>query len=161
MDNVEQMRAYLRSKGFDVKPGNGGKTRTGDYAFEIKDPDGTLVEFVQSLPDGNRDAGCRQVYAATTRIHRRSITWVFWSGTLDKSLAFYEDVLGFKETWRGGREPKELSWINLRVPDGNGLHRVDALQQTARHASAPRTTLACGPRYAEGGCGDLEARPGV
>ena len=35
-----------------VKPGKGEKTRTGDYAFEIKDPDGMLVEFVQSLPDG-------------------------------------------------------------------------------------------------------------
>jgi catechol 2,3-dioxygenase-like lactoylglutathione lyase family enzyme len=51
VDNVEQMRTYLRSKGFNVKPGS-GKTRTGDYAFEIKDPDGMLVEFVQSLPTG-------------------------------------------------------------------------------------------------------------
>ncbi len=49
---MEQMRGYLKSQGVDVKPGNGSKTRTGDYAFEIKDPDGTLVEFVQSLPDG-------------------------------------------------------------------------------------------------------------
>jgi lactoylglutathione lyase len=59
VSNVEQMRLYLRSKGFDVKPGNGGTTRTGDYAFEIKDPDGTLVEFVQSLPTGieMQDAG--------------------------------------------------------------------------------------------------------
>ena len=48
VDDIEAMRTYLRSKGFDVKPGNGGKTRTGDYAFEIKDPDGMLVEFVQS-----------------------------------------------------------------------------------------------------------------
>ena len=30
VDNVEQMKAYLRSQGFDVKPGNGVKTRTGD-----------------------------------------------------------------------------------------------------------------------------------
>src|SRR6266403_950346 len=52
VDDIEAMRTYLRSKGFDVKPGDGGKTRTGDYAFEIKDPDGMLVEFVQSLPTG-------------------------------------------------------------------------------------------------------------
>ena len=42
----------------------------------------------------------------------------FLVGNTPKSLAFYEDVLGFKETWRGGRDPKVLSWINLRVPDG-------------------------------------------
>ena len=51
VDDIEQMRRYLRSKGFDVKPGT-GKTKTGDYAFEIKDPNGMLVEFVQTLPDG-------------------------------------------------------------------------------------------------------------
>jgi hypothetical protein len=26
VDDIEAMRTYLRSKGFDVKPGNGGKT---------------------------------------------------------------------------------------------------------------------------------------
>src|SRR5260370_39833458 len=47
VDDIEAMRTYLRSKGFDVKAGNGGKTRPGDYAFEIKDPDGMVVAFVQ------------------------------------------------------------------------------------------------------------------
>ena len=77
VSNVEQMRAYLRSKGFDVKPGNGGKTRTGDYAFEIKDPDGTLVEFVQSLPTGieMQDAG---KFMPPRALPTRSTTWVFW-----------------------------------------------------------------------------------
>jgi hypothetical protein len=27
-------------------------------------------------------------------------------------------VLGFQEKWRGGTNPKQLSWINMRVPDG-------------------------------------------
>ena len=30
----------------------GGKTLTGDYGFEINDPDDVRVEFVQSLPTG-------------------------------------------------------------------------------------------------------------
>ncbi len=94
VSNVEQMRAYLRSKGFDVKPGNGGKTRTGDYAFEIKDPDGTLVEFVQSLPTGieMQDAG---KFMPPTRISDAIYHVGFLVGNLDKSLAFYEGVLGF------------------------------------------------------------------
>ena len=78
VDNVEQMRAYLRSKGFDVKPGNGGKTRTGDYAFEIKDPDGTLVEFVQTLPTG-MEAQAAGKFEPESRIsHRRFITSASW-----------------------------------------------------------------------------------
>jgi len=117
VSNVEQMRAYLRSKGFDVKPGNGGKTRTGDYAFEIRDPDGTLVEFVQSLPTGieMQDAG---KFLPPTRIADAIYHVGFLVGNLDKSLAFYEGVLGFHETWRGSSNGKELSWVNLEVPDG-------------------------------------------
>jgi lactoylglutathione lyase len=117
VSNVDEMRAYLRSKGFDVKPGNGGKTRTGDYAFEIKDPDGTLVEFVESLPTGIelQDAG---KFMPPTRIADAIYHVGLLVGNLDKSLAFYEGVLGFTETWRGSSNGKELSWVNLRVPEG-------------------------------------------
>jgi catechol 2,3-dioxygenase-like lactoylglutathione lyase family enzyme len=117
VSNVEQMRTYLRSKGFAVKPDNGSTTRTGDYAFEIKDPDGTLVEFVQSLPTGieMQDAG---KFMPPTRISDAIYHVGFLVGNLDKSLAFYEGVLGFKETWRGSSDGKQLSWVNLQVPDG-------------------------------------------
>jgi len=117
VDNVEQMRSYLRSKGYNVKPGNGSKTRTGDYAFEIKDPDGTLVEFVQSLPTG-WEAKAAGKFMPATRISHHIYHVGFLVGNTAKSMAFYEGVLGFKETWRGGGNPKVLSWINLRVPDG-------------------------------------------
>jgi lactoylglutathione lyase len=39
-------------------------------------------------------------------------------GSLDAALSFYRDVLGFREIWRGSRDEKELSWVNLQVPDG-------------------------------------------
>lgn len=117
VDNVEQMRAYLRAGGFNVKSGNGSKTRTGDYAFEITDPDGTLMEFVQSLPTGieAQDAG---KFLPETRIADGIYHVGFLVGNLDKSLAFYEGVLGFHETWRGASTPDELSWVNLQVPEG-------------------------------------------
>jgi lactoylglutathione lyase len=117
VDNVEQMRAYLRSKGLDVKQGNGNKTRTGDYAFEIKDPDGMLVEFVQSLPTG-MEAQAAGKYLPATRISTSIYHLGFLVGNSEKSIAFYHDILGFKETWRGGSDPNELSWINMQVPDG-------------------------------------------
>lgn len=117
VSNVDQMRSYLRSKGIPVKPGSAGKTRTGDYAFEIKDPDGTLVEFVQSLPSGieMHEAG---KFLPSTRIADAIYHVGFLVGNLDKSLAFYEGILGFHETWRGSSDGKELSWVNLQVPDG-------------------------------------------
>jgi lactoylglutathione lyase len=116
VDNVEQMRAYLRSKGIPAKPGNGGKTRTGDYAFEIQDPDGTLIEFVQSLPTG-MEAQAAGKFMPSTRISDSIYHVGFLVGNAEKSMAFYRDVLGFKETWRGGSNPAELSWINLQAPD--------------------------------------------
>jgi lactoylglutathione lyase len=117
VDSIEQMRTYLRSKGFDVKPGNGAKTRTGDYAFEIKDPDGMLVEFVQSLPTGMEGQAAGK-YMPSTRIANDIYHLGFLVGNSEKSMAFYRDILGFKETWRGASDPSELSWINMQVPDG-------------------------------------------
>jgi len=118
VDNIEQMRAYLRSKGYDVKAGDGSKTKEGDYAFEIKDPDGTLVEFVQSLPTGV-EAQAKGKFEPATRISDKIYHVGFLVGNAQKSIDFYGGILGFTETWRGGANPKELSWINMKVPDGD------------------------------------------
>ena len=116
VDDVEQMRSYLRSKGFEIRP-NPNKTRAGDYAFEIKDPDGTLIEFVQTLPGGLETKAAGK-YQPSTRISDSVYHVGFLVGNSQKSLEFYGNILGFKETWRGGADPKKLSWINMRVPDG-------------------------------------------
>ena len=158
VDDIEKMRTYLRSKGFDVKAGNGGKTRTGDYAFEIKDPDGTLVEFVQSLPSG-MEAQAAGKFLPADRISPSIYHVGFLVGNTPKSLAFYEDVLGFKETWRGGRDPKVLSWINLRVPDGTDYielmlySKLPATYGTQNHTSLVVPDM-------QKAVADLQARPG-
>lgn len=118
VDDLEQMRAYIRAKGFDVKPNNGAKTRAGDYAFEIRDPDGTLIEFVESLPTG-MEAQAAGKFMPAARIATSIYHVGFLAGNSEKSIAFYHDILGFNETWRGASDPKELSWINMQVPDGN------------------------------------------
>lgn len=38
---------------------------------------------------------------------------------LDPEMHFYTDVLGFQETWRGSSNGTQLSWINVKVPDGD------------------------------------------
>jgi catechol 2,3-dioxygenase-like lactoylglutathione lyase family enzyme len=116
VDDIEQMRAYLRSKGYKVKVGDGSKTRAGDYAFEIKDPDGMLIEFVQSLPDG-KEMQTAGKFMPATRISPRIYHVGYLVGDAGKTMDFYK-MLGFTETWRGGANPKELSWINMKVPDG-------------------------------------------
>jgi len=155
--NVEQMRAYLRSKGFDLKPGNGGKTRTGDYAFEIRDPDGTLVEFVQSLPTGieMQDAG---KFMPSTRISDAIYHVGFLVGNLDKSLAFYEGVLGFHETWRGSSDGKELSWVNLQVPDGRDYIEL-MLYNKAPSGFGTKNHVSLLVRDMQKAIAELEARP--
>ncbi len=117
VDDAEAMRSYLRAKGFDVKPGRGAKTQAGDYAFEIHDPDGTLVEFVQSLPDG-KERTAQGKFAPESRVSSKIYHVGFQVGNSVKAMDFYGNILGFQETWRGGANPKQLSWINMRVPDG-------------------------------------------
>jgi catechol 2,3-dioxygenase-like lactoylglutathione lyase family enzyme len=116
-DNIEQMRVFLRSQGIPVAPSSGGKTKAGDYAFMIKDPDGMLVEFVQSLPDGVEAQNAGK-FAPASRLSANIYHVGFLVGNSSKSMDFYGKMLGFQETWRGSSSSKELSWINLRVPDG-------------------------------------------
>ncbi len=37
---------------------------------------------------------------------------------LDPEYKFYTEILGFKETWRGSSSGTVLSWVNLKVPNG-------------------------------------------
>ncbi|HZQ44027.1 MAG TPA: VOC family protein [Acidobacteriaceae bacterium] len=116
VDDIEKVRAFLRSKGYDVKPGNGSKTKVGDYAFEIKDPNGLLIEFVQRLPAG-KEMQAAGKFMPETRISPRIYHVGYMVADAEKTENFYK-MLGFTETWRGGANPKELSWINMKVPDG-------------------------------------------
>ncbi len=116
VDSIEQMRAYLSANGYDIKPGN-STTRTGDYAFEIKDPNGMLIEFVQSLPTG-KEMQAAGKFLPATRISPRIYHAGYSVGNAEKTVDFYK-MLGFTETWRNGPSPKEISWINMKVPDGD------------------------------------------
>ena len=116
-DDIEGMRAYLKSKGIAV-PENKGKNRIGNMSFTIKDPDGHGVEFVQYMPGSFtiREAG---KFAGPERISTRMAHFGIIVGALEPAIKFYHDILGFEETWRGSRDGKQLSWVNMKVPDGD------------------------------------------
>lgn len=115
-DDVERMRLYLASKGVKV-PEKVNQVRIGNLAFNVKDPDGHTVEFVQYMP-GSRSSEIKGKHMPATRISDYMAHYGILSGKLEASLAFYRDILGFKETWRGGSKPEVLSWVNIQVPDG-------------------------------------------
>jgi catechol 2,3-dioxygenase-like lactoylglutathione lyase family enzyme len=59
-------------------------------------------------------------------------------GDVPAAMTFYGDVLGFSETWRGSRSGTELSWINMRVPDGGDY--VEFMLYGERPAPSERGT---------------------
>lgn len=117
VDDAEAMRAYLESRGVTV-PARLAPNRVGNLSFHVDDPDGHVLEFVQLLPAGRtaRDAG---LHLPASRIATRLKHIGFSVGSVESSLAFYRDVLGCAETWRGSSNGQQLSWVNLRVPDGD------------------------------------------
>lgn len=116
-DDVEAMRRYLEAQGVAVPPKvNTG--RIGNLSFNVKDPDGHTVEFVQYQPASwtTREHGRFMPAAAISPTLRHA---GILAGSVEASLAFYRDVLGFRETWRGSRDDKILNWVNLQVPEGD------------------------------------------
>lgn len=118
VEDADAMVAYLRAKGVPGLPPTGApRGKIGNKNFTIKDPSGNGVEFVQYMPDGwtMREKG---KFLPDTRVARRMSHVGVMVGQLEASLKFYGDLLGFKEIWRGGAGPT-LSWVNLRVPEGD------------------------------------------
>jgi catechol 2,3-dioxygenase-like lactoylglutathione lyase family enzyme len=116
-NDAEGMRLFLKSRGI-VVPDKVNTGRIGNTSFNVKDPDGHTLEFVQYEPTG-MPAQAKGQFMAGDAVSRDMRHLGILVGALDQSMAFYRDVLGFKETWRGSRDGKELSWVNLQVPDGD------------------------------------------
>jgi catechol 2,3-dioxygenase-like lactoylglutathione lyase family enzyme len=116
-DNAEAMRVYLASKGIKV-PDKTPKGRIGNSNFTVKDPDGHGVEIVQYEPAGwtVRENG---KFMSDSRISNHMMHVGIIVTDLDRAMKFYGDVLGFKEIWRGSKSGTELSWTNVKVPDGD------------------------------------------
>jgi lactoylglutathione lyase len=117
VDDAKAMRDYLASKGVKV-PESVGKGQTRNSNYNILDPDGHTVEIVQYEPDSwtSREKG---KFMPATRISTHMTHFGILTGPLEPAMKFYRDILGFQETWRGGGSPRMLSWVNMKVPDGD------------------------------------------
>jgi catechol 2,3-dioxygenase-like lactoylglutathione lyase family enzyme len=116
-DSAEAMRDYLASKDVNV-PDNVGKGKIGNSNFNITDPDGHTVEIVQYQPDSwtRRE---KEKYIPQTRISTHIAHVGVTVAALAPAMKFYGDVLGLHEFWRGSSSGKTLSWVNMRVPEGD------------------------------------------
>jgi catechol 2,3-dioxygenase-like lactoylglutathione lyase family enzyme len=115
-DDVEAMRRYLASRGVDAP----GVTReaSGSRCLRVRDPGGRSIELVQHAPEAWPRNAVPRPAGAPGPVARRIRHAGVLVGDLPAADHFYREVLGLTEIWRGNRSGTELSWVNLRVPDG-------------------------------------------
>jgi catechol 2,3-dioxygenase-like lactoylglutathione lyase family enzyme len=110
-DDVTKMRRYLLAHG--IAAGAISKDGAGRPHFELRDPEGTRIAFVQ-----------KPAALADYEISRRQISSrMFHAGFVVKDLAkenrFYVDLLGFRLYWYGGFKDDGTDWYEIQVPDGD------------------------------------------
>jgi catechol 2,3-dioxygenase-like lactoylglutathione lyase family enzyme len=111
-ENAEGMRKYLAAKGWKT-PAALKRGSDGSNWFEVLDPEGNKVQFVQpaanaKAPDAPNAIGHHIIHLGFM-VHDRE--------TEDK---FYKDLLGFRPYWFGGMNyPPKIDWVSQQVPDGH------------------------------------------
>ena len=106
--DAEGMRRYLAGKKVQV-PGAVTKGADGSQWFQVKDPEGVTVEFVQARP--------AQLSANALFPHIIHVGAIVQDRALEDT--FYRDILGFRPYWFGGmKDDAPPSWVSQQVPDG-------------------------------------------
>jgi catechol 2,3-dioxygenase-like lactoylglutathione lyase family enzyme len=108
--SAEGMRRYLAAKGYKTPP-QVTKGADGSRWFEVLDPEGNKVQFVE--PPRHPKA-----FAAPNAIGHHIIHVGFMVHDRATEDKFYRDLLGFRPYWWGGRNDK-VEWVSQQVPDGH------------------------------------------
>jgi catechol 2,3-dioxygenase-like lactoylglutathione lyase family enzyme len=89
----------------------------GNRGFDVTDPDGHDVEFIQYMP-GSLHTRIFGKFLSDARVSDH----IIHVGVVvnDRAAAdhFYKDILGFKAIWHGGMKDDVTDWVDMRVPDG-------------------------------------------
>jgi catechol 2,3-dioxygenase-like lactoylglutathione lyase family enzyme len=125
--DVRRLRAYLAAKG--VAAPAVAPLEDGNPGFAVRDPEGHEIVFVQYAGKGRRKP------VAAPRISERIIHAGMTFQDRAAANRFYRDILGFEETWYGGRNDTTTDWVDMRVPEGK-----DWLEYMLNvHNPSPRT----------------------
>ena len=131
--DAEQLRTYLAARGVKV-PENVSGLADGNRGFDVQDPDGHDVEFVQYMP-GSLEGRNLGKFDPDRRISQRMIHVGVVVADRAAADRFYKDLLGFREIWSGGMKDDQTDWVDMRVPEG-----TDWLEYMLNvHAPDPRT----------------------
>jgi catechol 2,3-dioxygenase-like lactoylglutathione lyase family enzyme len=101
------LQRYLKSKGIAIE------RPLHDGMFAVRDPEGTQVWFVRTGANKQVAHSRPSPHAVSQRIIH--VGYVVKDEA--KESAFYQDTLGFRPYWHGGRN-NARSWVSLQVPDG-------------------------------------------
>ena len=110
-DDAEALRRYLGHKAWKV-PGQVEKGADGSLWFDVKDPEGNKVEFVQP-PEQLKPL------VVTSAIGRHIIHVGFLVHSRAIEDLFYRDLLGFRPYWFGGMVPGRIDWVSQQSPDSH------------------------------------------
>lgn len=118
--NAEGMRKYLGAKGVTV-PDAVKHGSDGSAWFDVQDPEGNKVEFVQPPARELEAKSTATLYALPggDPIGRRMIHVGMFVRSQEKEDTFYRGLLGFRPYWYGGMHADHTDWVSQQVPDGH------------------------------------------
>jgi catechol 2,3-dioxygenase-like lactoylglutathione lyase family enzyme len=108
--SADGMRKYLAAKGWRT-PAKVTKGSDGSLWFEVLDPEGNKVQFVQ--PPAN--AGVNAPNAVGHHIMHVG----FLVKDRAKEDTFYRALLGFRPYWYGGMTDTHVDWVSQQTPDSH------------------------------------------
>ena len=108
--DAEAMRVYLAAHKVTV-PATVTQGSDGSKYFEVKDPEGNRVQFVQP------PAHPPTIAANPLSSHIIHVGYIIGNPALEDT--FYKDILGFRPYWHGGAKDDSADWISSQVPDGH------------------------------------------
>jgi catechol 2,3-dioxygenase-like lactoylglutathione lyase family enzyme len=111
-DNAAALRAYLIAKGIEVTDGY-EILSTNSRTFQVKDPEGHRIEFVQREGSTYR---ARVVNPKSISHHMIHVGFIVHDR--DAEDHFYRDILGFHLYWHGGMQTGKTDWVAMQVPNG-------------------------------------------
>lgn len=108
--DAEQLRSYLASKKIMV-PKRVTSGADGSRWFDVKDPEGNAIQFVQP------PAHPAEIAVNSLSSHLIHVGFIVHDRAAEDR--FFREVLGFKPYWFGGlKDDAPPSWISQQVPEG-------------------------------------------
>lgn len=135
--DAEALREYLGTKQAGapgMEPAQVAQGRDGSRWFDVTDPEGNRIEFVQPAPQAP------EIPVNPLSSHIIHVGFIVHDRTREDG--FFRGVLGFKPYWFGGMKEDNPTWISQQVPDGTdwleymivGMPQAKGIPPTMSHA---------------------------